>query len=109
MEIASHLTGPTIGAQSRRILERHPQRVAFVDATGEHTYAEVLDLIGRYQAVLAQAGLHRGDGPRRWADVHSAGHSVAGVRAVRPVAQIIDDLAREYTDALAPLGDGAAP
>ena len=62
MEIASHLTGPTIGAQSRRILERHPQRVAFVDATGEHTYAEVLDLIGRYQAVLAQAGLHRGDG-----------------------------------------------
>ena len=51
----------------------------------------------------------RGDGPRRWADVHSAGHSVAGVRAVRPVAQIIDDLAREYTDALAPLGDGAAP
>ena len=51
----------------------------------------------------------RGDGPRRWADVHSAGHSVAGVHAVRPVAQIIDDLAREYTDALAPLGDGAAP
>ena len=51
----------------------------------------------------------RGDGPRRWADVHSAGHSVAGLRAVRPVAQIIDDLAREYTDVLAPLGDGAAP
>jgi hypothetical protein len=34
---------------------------------------------------------------------------VAGVRAVRPVAQIIDDLAREYTDALAPLGDGESP
>ena len=62
MEIASHLTGPTIGAQTRRILERHPQRVAFVDASGQHTYAEVLDLIGRYQAVLTQAGLRRGDG-----------------------------------------------
>lgn len=38
----------------------------------------------------------RGVGPRRWADIHSAGHSVAGVRAVRPVAAIVDDWAREF-------------
>ena len=38
----------------------------------------------------------RGDGPRRWADIHSAGHSVTGVDAVRPVARIVEDWAREY-------------
>lgn len=62
MEIAAHLTGPTIGAQIKRVLERHPNRVAFVEERGEKTYAEVLDLIGRYQAVLSGAGLRRGDG-----------------------------------------------
>ncbi|GAA4517029.1 AMP-binding protein [Brevibacterium yomogidense] len=62
MEIAQHLTGPTIGAQIRRILERHPDRVAFKEERGETTYAQVLDLICRYQAVLSQAGLRRGDG-----------------------------------------------
>lgn len=62
MEIAAHLTGPTIGAQIRRVLERYPHRVAFVEERGEKTYAEVLDLIGRYQAVLSGAGLRRGDG-----------------------------------------------
>ncbi|HLS34594.1 MAG TPA: AMP-binding protein, partial [Brevibacterium sp.] len=62
MEIAAHLTGPTMGAQTRRVLRRYPHRVAFKDARGERTYAEVLDLICRYQAVLTDAGLQRGDG-----------------------------------------------
>lgn len=43
----------------------------------------------------------RGIGPKRWADIHSAGHSVAGVREVRSVAQIVDDFARGYEDARA--------
>lgn len=62
MEIAAHLTGPTIGSQYRRILERYPDRVAFQEARGAQSYAAVHDLIGGYQAVLEQAGLTRGDG-----------------------------------------------
>ena len=38
----------------------------------------------------------RGIGPKRWADIHSAGHSVAGVRDVLSVAQIVDDFADAY-------------
>jgi nitronate monooxygenase len=33
---------------------------------------------------------------RRWTDLFSAGHSVAGVHAVRPVAALVDELAAEY-------------
>jgi len=36
-----------------------------------------------------------GNGPKRWTDVVSAGHSVSGVRAVQSAAQIIAELERE--------------
>lgn len=62
MEIPAHLSGPTIGAQYRRILERHPDRIAFQDDRGPQTYAAVQSLIGGYQAVLERSGLRRGDG-----------------------------------------------
>lgn len=39
------------------------------------------------------------DGPKRWQDMWSAGHTVSSIHAVQPVAQIVDDLAREYADA----------
>lgn len=35
-------------------------------------------------------------GPKRWVDIWSAGHSVSGVDAVRPVAQLVDRLSSEY-------------
>jgi nitronate monooxygenase len=38
-------------------------------------------------------------GPRRWVDIWSAGHSVSGVDAVRPAAELIDELAAQYADA----------
>ncbi|GAA4283043.1 nitronate monooxygenase [Brevibacterium daeguense] len=48
----------------------------------------------------------RGIGPKRWADIHSAGHSVAGVTQVRTVAEIVDDFAQEYHRAI---GTPASP
>jgi nitronate monooxygenase len=38
-------------------------------------------------------------GPRRWVDVWSAGHSVSGVDAVRPVAVLVEQLAEEFASA----------
>jgi nitronate monooxygenase len=35
-------------------------------------------------------------GPRRYRDIWSAGHSASGVRDVRPVAQVVEQLAQEY-------------
>lgn len=38
--------------------------------------------------------------PRRWTELFSAGHSVAGVRTVQPVATLVNELASEYDNAL---------
>jgi nitronate monooxygenase len=40
-------------------------------------------------------------GPRRYRDIWSAGHSASGVRDVRPVAEVVGQLAREYEQARA--------
>ncbi|MDP3252284.1 MAG: nitronate monooxygenase [Hydrogenophaga sp.] len=53
--------------------------------------------------------------PRRWTELFSAGHSVAGVRAVQAVATLVDELAGEYdaarwrSHALAPAGPSRQP
>ena len=36
---------------------------------------------------------------RRWVDVWSAGHTVSGVDAVRPVAELVERIDGEYTAA----------
>lgn len=38
-------------------------------------------------------------GPKRWVDIWSAGHTVSGVDAVRPAAELIDRIATEYREA----------
>lgn len=40
-------------------------------------------------------------GPKRWVDICSAGHSVSGVQAVQPVAELVDDVAAQYEAAKA--------
>ncbi|MBN8848651.1 MULTISPECIES: nitronate monooxygenase [unclassified Sphingomonas] len=37
-----------------------------------------------------------GDGPRRWRDIWSAGHTVSGVHKVMPLREIVDQIAEEY-------------
>ncbi|MBI5255159.1 MAG: nitronate monooxygenase [Burkholderiales bacterium] len=36
------------------------------------------------------------EGPRRWSDVWSAGHTVSGVHAVQSTAELVDELEAEY-------------
>jgi nitronate monooxygenase len=36
-------------------------------------------------------------GPKRWSDLWSAGHTVSGVKSVRPVEALINDLQHEYS------------
>lgn len=38
-------------------------------------------------------------GPKRWVDLWSAGHTVSGVKVVQSVAEVVDQLAVEYTRA----------
>ncbi|MCE3555905.1 nitronate monooxygenase [Pseudonocardia sp. RS11V-5] len=40
-----------------------------------------------------------GASPRRWTDVRSAGHTVSGVDAVRPAAEIVEQVHTEFTKA----------
>ena len=41
-----------------------------------------------------------GDGAKRWKDIWSAGHGVADVKAVCSIEQIVNELVREYHDAV---------
>jgi nitronate monooxygenase len=41
-----------------------------------------------------------GDGPRRWSDIWSAGHSVSGVREVTGVQALVDQTRSEFEAAL---------
>jgi len=52
--------GPTVSALMLRALRRYPDRAAFSWDGGELTYAQALDLVGRFQRVFAERGLSRG-------------------------------------------------
>lgn len=60
------------------------------------------DLAGR---LFGQAS----DGPKRWQDIWSAGHSVSGVQSVDSVEAIVAQLAEQYAAARARVHDLTAP
>lgn len=61
------------------------------------------------QATAAELfGIRDAGTPRRWTELFSAGHSVAGVQRVLPVAALVDELANEY-DAARLRSQGFAP
>ena len=45
------------------------------------------------------ASLQKNAGQKAWKDIWGAGQSVAGITAVMPAAQIVDQLEREYREA----------
>jgi long-chain acyl-CoA synthetase len=61
-----------------------------------------LDEMVTSEAAAARFGSGGSAGARRWSDIRSAGHSVAGVRAVESVAEIVARTRREYESAMAP-------
>src|SRR5882757_9235777 len=63
-----------------------------------------LDEMVTPRAAAARFGSGGSAGARRWSDIRSAGHSVAGVRAVESVAAIVERTRREYETAM-----GSAP
>ncbi|MBT7667328.1 MAG: acyl-CoA synthetase, partial [Rhodospirillaceae bacterium] len=52
--------GLTSGSSMMRAMARWGDRVAFSGYGGTFTYAQCLDLVGRYQAVMQGAGAKRG-------------------------------------------------
>ncbi|QQO37577.1 nitronate monooxygenase [Bradyrhizobium diazoefficiens] len=48
-----------------------------------------------------QFGGKTSEGPRRWIDIWSAGHSVSGVRSIMGAAELVKELARQYEEAVA--------
>lgn len=51
------------------------------------------------QTAKEMFGPGAGEGQRRWTDIWSAGHSVSGVDAVKPVAELVDEIAADYAAA----------
>jgi nitronate monooxygenase len=65
-------------------------------ATPEETKA----LFSAARATFDSAGAAPA-GPQRWRDIWSAGHSVSGVAAVLPVADLVARTRAEYVEAMA--------
>ena len=57
---------------------------------------EALDAATLKADAAALFGTRDAHAPRRWTELYSAGHSVAGVSAVQAVATLVDELAGEY-------------
>ena len=41
-------------------------------------------------------GQNSADGPKRWSEIWSAGHSVSGVRSITGAADLINEIAEQY-------------
>lgn len=54
-------------------------------------------------------GKHTAEGPRRWKDIWSAGHSVSGVGAVSSVAEVIETTLHEFKQAQEQVSARLAP
>lgn len=71
---------------------------------------DALDTAGLNASAAELFGTRDARSPRRWTELFSAGHSVAGVHGVQAVATLVDDLAADYDAArrhshrLAPAG-----
>ena len=61
------------------------------------------DKVSGIHANFLRSTLPKDDDAKRWKDVWSAGHGVAEITDVLTIEQIVDDLAREYHDAVASL------
>ena len=78
---------------------------------------EARGMVGESRAGRHEGARRAGDSgalppPARWRDLWSAGHSVSGVDAVLPVAQLVARIATEFHAAASPQGralPGTAP
>jgi nitronate monooxygenase len=87
-------------------VERYKQLV--VSSTHEDIiYTDAVSGIhANFLADTVPAGIEKGRGPeeaRRWKDIWSAGQGVSLIDSVAPIEQIVDDIVREYHDAVARL------
>jgi nitronate monooxygenase len=70
------------------------------DTLDEHATPELArEKFGAARSSYEQPGA-AASAPRRWRDIWSAGHSVSGVTAIQPVAQLIETTRQEYHAAM---------
>jgi nitronate monooxygenase len=87
-----------VEAYKQMVVDAGPDDIVYTDAvSGIH--ANFLK-----QTIPDATVASRGpDAAKRWRDIWSAGQGVVEVKDIKPVAQIVDDLVREYHDAKASL------
>ncbi len=89
------------GAEARykeMVVNGSPETIVYTD-TVSGVHANFLrDTVPGYEPVdraEAQASVQKGGG-KKWKDIWSAGQGIALAKEVRPIAAIVDDVAREY-------------
>jgi len=58
------------------------------------------EAISQQRAAKIYSGNDSRKGPRRWIDIWSAGHSVSGVRSIVGAAELVEEIAVQYKEAL---------
>ncbi len=93
------------GADARykeMVVNGAPESIVYTDAvSGVHAnfLAQTLPDTKIEDRAAAQKAVQQGGG-KKWKDIWSAGQGIALARDVKPIAAIVDDIAREYADAV---------
>jgi nitronate monooxygenase len=83
-------------AYKQRVVDATPDDIVYTDKVSGTNANFLKDTLpGENEDVAADA--------KRWRDIWSAGQGVAEIDAVKPCAEIVDDIVREYRDTVAAL------
>lgn len=92
-------------AYKTAVINGAPEDIVYTDSvSGVHAnfLRDTVPGFERADRAAIQREVREG-GPRRWRDIWSAGHGVALAHEVKPIGAIVEDLVREYSDALSAL------
>lgn len=92
-------------AYKRAVINGSPEDIVYTDSvSGVHAnfLRDTVPGMERADRAEAQRAVQQGGG-KRWKDIWSAGHGVALAHEVKPVGAIVEDIVREYADAVGSL------
>lgn len=89
-------------AYKRRVIDGTPESIVYTDSVSGVHANFLRDTVPGFEPVDSkevQAAAQRGEA-KRWKDIWSAGQGVALAHAIKPIGAIVEDLVREYEEAV---------
>jgi nitronate monooxygenase len=89
-------------AYKRKVIDGSPESIVYTDSVSGVHANFLRDTVPGFEPVdrkEVQAAAQKGEA-KRWRDIWSAGQGIALAHAIKPIGAIVEDLVREYEDAL---------